>query len=102
MSLFHCPFSDKLSIQFLGAANTVTGSKTLISAGEINILVDYGMFQGLKHQRELNWLSGLKNKPEYVFINHGELQSSNAPRIKIQDIYGWNAVVPQIEDKFLL
>ena len=47
--------SDNLSIQFLGAAGTVTGSKTLIKAGDKKFLVDCGMFQGLKHLRELNW-----------------------------------------------
>jgi metallo-beta-lactamase family protein len=47
--------SPNLSIQFLGAAGTVTGSKTLIKAGDKKYLVDCGMFQGLKQLRELNW-----------------------------------------------
>jgi len=45
----------KASIRFLGAAGTVTGSKTLLQAGGLKILVDCGLFQGLKHLRELNW-----------------------------------------------
>jgi metallo-beta-lactamase family protein len=42
------------SIQFLGAAGTVTGSKYLVE-GEVRFLVDCGLFQGAKKLRELNW-----------------------------------------------
>lgn len=34
------------TLQFLGAAGTVTGSKYLLTLGERRILVDAGMFQG--------------------------------------------------------
>src|SRR5690606_17308016 len=44
-----------LSLTFLGAASTVTGSKHLLSYGEHRLLVDCGLFQGLKNLRELNW-----------------------------------------------
>ena len=37
-----------INIQFLGAAGTVTGSKYIISAAGKNILIDCGLFQGLK------------------------------------------------------
>lgn len=43
------------TLQFLGGAKNVTGSKFLLTAGERRILVDCGMFQGLKQLRELNW-----------------------------------------------
>jgi metallo-beta-lactamase family protein len=42
-------------IQFLGAAGTVTGSKHLINSGDLQVLVDCGMFQGKKEWRERNW-----------------------------------------------
>lgn len=45
----------RASLQFLGAAETVTGSKYLLSIGERRILVDFGMFQGPKALRERNW-----------------------------------------------
>lgn len=44
-----------VSINFLGAAGTVTGSKFLVQAGEEKVLVDCGMFQGLKDLRLQNW-----------------------------------------------
>jgi metallo-beta-lactamase family protein len=43
------------SLTFLGAAGTVTGSKHLLEAGGSRLLVDCGLFQGLKHLRERNW-----------------------------------------------
>jgi metallo-beta-lactamase family protein len=43
------------SITFLGAAGTVTGSKHLLEAGGLRILVDCGLFQGLKELRLRNW-----------------------------------------------
>ncbi len=44
-----------MKLTFLGAARTVTGSKHLLDAGGVRILVDCGMFQGLKALRERNW-----------------------------------------------
>jgi len=42
-------------LTFLGAAGTVTGSKYLIANGKQRILLDCGLFQGLKKNRERNW-----------------------------------------------
>jgi metallo-beta-lactamase family protein len=39
----------------LGAARTVTGSKHLLETDGHRILVDCGLFQGLKELRERNW-----------------------------------------------
>jgi metallo-beta-lactamase family protein len=44
-----------LSLTFLGAAGTVTGSKHLLEADGRRILVDCGLFQGLKELRLRNW-----------------------------------------------
>jgi metallo-beta-lactamase family protein len=43
------------TLAFHGAAGTVTGSKYLLEAAGRRILVDCGMFQGLKELRLLNW-----------------------------------------------
>ena len=44
-----------MQIQFLGAADTVTGSRHLVTMGEQRILLDCGLFQGYKVLRERNW-----------------------------------------------
>ncbi len=43
------------SIRFLGAAGTVTGSRFLVEAGGRRVLLDAGLFQGLKEYRLRNW-----------------------------------------------
>jgi metallo-beta-lactamase family protein len=49
--------SDPAVLRFLGGAGTVTGSKYWLSHGESSIMVDCGLFQGLKELRERNWSS---------------------------------------------
>jgi metallo-beta-lactamase family protein len=44
-----------MTLTFLGAARTVTGSKYLLDAGGHLVLFDAGLFQGLKDLRERNW-----------------------------------------------
>ena len=43
------------TLTFLGAAGTVTGSKHLLDLDGHRVLVDCGLFQGLKELRERNW-----------------------------------------------
>lgn len=43
------------TVQFLGAAGTVTGSLHLVATGEHRLLLDCGLFQGLKALRLRNW-----------------------------------------------
>jgi metallo-beta-lactamase family protein len=43
------------SITFHGAARTVTGSKYLLESDGARILIDCGLFQGLKKLRQRNW-----------------------------------------------
>jgi metallo-beta-lactamase family protein len=47
--------NTNFDISFLGAAGTVTGSKHLITTAYKKIMVDCGLFQGLKELRLLNW-----------------------------------------------
>lgn len=44
-----------MKLQFLGATDTVTGSKYLLSQGDATVLVDCGLFQGYKQLRLRNW-----------------------------------------------
>ena len=44
-----------MKVTFLGAAGAVTGSKYLVELGAYRVLVDCGLFQGLKRLRERNW-----------------------------------------------
>ena len=44
-----------MKLTFLGATGTVTGSKYLLEVGGKRILVDCGLFQGLKQNRLKNW-----------------------------------------------
>ncbi|HJP91255.1 MAG TPA: MBL fold metallo-hydrolase [Pyrinomonadaceae bacterium] len=43
------------NIEFWGGVGTVTGSKYLVNTDKARVLVDCGLFQGLKELRERNW-----------------------------------------------
>jgi metallo-beta-lactamase family protein len=45
----------KIVLCSFGAAETVTGSKHLLTTPELHLLIDCGMFQGIKSLREKNW-----------------------------------------------
>lgn len=45
----------KIRITFAGAAGTVTGSRFLVDNGQSRVLVDCGLYQGLKKLRLRNW-----------------------------------------------
>ena len=47
--------ADSPTLQFLGAAGGVTGSKFLVTFGDDQVLIDCGLFQGLKELRLKNW-----------------------------------------------
>ena len=49
------PAADSVRITFHGGVGTVTGSRHLLEAAGHRILIDCGMFQGLKPLRLLNW-----------------------------------------------
>jgi metallo-beta-lactamase family protein len=48
----------------------------------------------------LNWLSELETKPKKVFLVHGENQPADELRIKIQEKYGFDCVVPLLGQEF--
>jgi metallo-beta-lactamase family protein len=80
-----------VKINFLGASGVVTGSKFLIETSEQNILIDCGMFQGLKELRELNWndLPIDVNTIDVVLLTHGHLDHVGyLPRLLKQGFQG--------------
>lgn len=83
---------DKFArINFLGAAGVVTGSKFLLETSEKNILIDCGMFQGLKELRELNWSDLPINVRtiDVVLLTHGHLDHVGyLPRLLKQGFTG--------------
>lgn len=62
-----------MQIHFLGASGTVTGSKYLVEFSGRKILVDCGLFQGVKELRELNWQQFPVKATEIdiVLLTHG-------------------------------
>ena len=76
-------------VQFLGAAETVTGSKHLINTGSsrepgFQVLVDCGLFQGPKEWRERNWkeLPIPAHEIDAMILTHAHLDHSGwIPRL---------------------
>lgn len=72
-----------ISLDFLGGAGTVTGSKTLLRNGR-NHLIDCGLFQGSKELRNRNWapFSPPASQMESVLLTHAHLDHSGyLPRL---------------------
>ena len=79
------------SIEFWGGVGTVTGSKYLVESGNGRVLVDCGLFQGLKELRERNW-----QEPPFdprslnsVLITHAHIDHTGyLPRLVRQGFHG--------------
>ncbi|HEX6308477.1 MAG TPA: MBL fold metallo-hydrolase [Longimicrobiales bacterium] len=67
-----------MEIRFLGATRTVTGSKYLVLTGSTEVLVDCGLFQGLKELRLRNWnpLPVAPGEIDAVVLTHAHLDHS--------------------------
>jgi metallo-beta-lactamase family protein len=70
--------SEAPTLRFLGGAGTVTGSKYLVRANGRQVLLDCGLFQGLKELRQRNW-----NDPPFdagrvdaVVLSHAHIDHS--------------------------
>jgi metallo-beta-lactamase family protein len=74
-------------IKFLGAAGTVSGSKYLIDTGETRFLVDYGMFQGPKNLRLLNWGPPLvpPSTVDHVLLTHAHIDHSGMLPVLVRE-----------------
>lgn len=69
-----------VALQFLGAAGTVTGSKHLVTVGGCQVLLDCGLFQGLKALRQRNWAPSPVSPPEIdaIVLSHAHIDHSGA------------------------
>lgn len=70
--------SKSPTVRFLGGAGTVTGSKHLVSANGRRVLLDCGLFQGLKELRMRNWAAPPVDPAEIdaVVLSHAHLDHS--------------------------
>jgi metallo-beta-lactamase family protein len=108
-----------VSLRFLGAAGTVTGSRHLLTIGDARILVDCGLFQGFKQLRLKNWapFPVPPSQIDAVILTHAHIDHSGylpllvrngfrgpvlcteALRVAIGDELGWDCEVPGLFDE---
>lgn len=78
-----------MHLTFLGATQTVTGSKYLLSIDSKNILIDCGLFQGYKELRLRNWenLPIDPHKIDAVVLTHAHIDHSGYIPLLIKNGY---------------
>lgn len=79
-----------MELTFLGATGTVTGSKYLVRAAGRAVLVDCGLFQGLKQLRLRNW-APLPVDPasiDAVVLTHAHLDHSGYLPLLVRNGFG--------------
>jgi len=89
------------TLTFLGAAGTVTGSKHLLDLGRHRVLVDCGLFQGLKELRERNWrpLPLAATSVDALILTHAHLDHCGyLPRLVAQGFRGRVFCTPGTRD----
>lgn len=80
-----------MKIRFLGAVGTVTGSRYLLQSGNTRLLIDCGLFQGVKAIRSRNWkpFPGDAGAIDAVVLTHAHLDHSGyLPRLMREGFRG--------------
>jgi len=82
--------SSSPKLTFLGAAQTVTGSRHLLTtASGKRVLIDAGLFQGRKELRERNWAPWTAGKLDAVILTHAHIDHTGyLPRLFAQGLVG--------------
>ena len=78
------------ALTFLGAVDTVTGSRFLVEAGGVRVLVDAGLYQGLAVLRQRNWdrSPSTRQAIDDVVLTHAHLDHTGyLPRL-VKDGFG--------------
>lgn len=65
-----------------------------------NILEIEGLSAHGDQKDLVNWLSELQNKPQKVFLVHGEKEAFEELSTKITEKYGFECVIPQMNQEF--
>lgn len=89
---------EQTVLRFLGGVGTVTGSKYWLSCGDSSIMVDSGLFQGLKELRLRNWESLPIDEVDLysVVLSHAHLDHcGHLPKL-VDD--GFNGVIHATPD----
>ncbi len=78
------------TLSFLGATGTVTGSKFLVEHNGFRLLVDCGLFQGLKDLRLRNWspLPVAADDVDLVVLTHAHLDHSGYLPLLVKNGFG--------------
>jgi len=112
--LKHFIFDAKNTVLFVGYQAEGThgydlthGAKTITIDGKIyNVQADVKNLDSFSAhadwQEILQWLSGFENKPKKVFITHGQKESAESLKAKIEERFGWTVIVPQYSESFEL
>ena len=80
-----------MKLTFLGAADSVTGSRHLLDTGDKRLLLDCGLFQGYKMLRERNWapMGVAPVSIDAVLLSHAHLDHSGyIPALVRQGFHG--------------
>lgn len=89
------------ALRFLGAAGTVTGSRYLVEHGGRRVLVDCGLFQGLKQLRLRNWapFPVPPSSIDAIVLTHAHLDHSGyLPRLVAEGFHGEVYATPGTAD----